>query len=161
MVGLSLLVCIFLMTFELGQTSVIGETENKAHILKLSKMMVKLESAVKDIQNDNRKLQNDNRQLKEVIAELSNRLENEIRLREQLEKRVRICEIYQREDDGNDVTLPQSSRNTTAKGKRISGKDYSKYYPNYLVSKRTTLELYFKPLKLLDKPIFPHKEFFC
>lgn len=134
MVGLSL-VCIFLVTFELGQTSVIGETESTAHILKLSKMMVELESAVKDIHIDNRKLQNDNRQLKEVVAELSNRLENEIRLREQLEKRVRRCEIYQREDDRNEVTLPQSSRNTTAKGKRITGKDYFEYYPNYPVSK--------------------------
>lgn len=143
MVGLSL-VCIILVTFEIGQTSVIGETETTAQILKLSQMMVKLESAVKDIQNDNRKLQNDNRKLQndnrrlnEVIAELSNRVENEIRLREQLEKRVRRCEIYQREGDGNDVTLPQSSRNTTAKGKRISGKVYFEYYPNYPVSKGT------------------------
>lgn len=136
MVGLSL-VCIILVTFEIGQTSVIGETETTAQILKLSQMMVKLESAVKDIQNDNRKLQNDNRRLNEVIAELSNRVENEIRLREQLEKRVRRCEIYQREGDGNDVTLPQSSRNTTAKGKRISGKVYFEYYPNYPVSKGT------------------------
>lgn len=125
MVGLSL-VCIFLVTFELGQTSVIGETESTAQILKLSKMMVKLESAVKDIQNDNRKLQNvnrklqnDNRQLKEVMAEFSNRLENEIRLREKLEKQVRICELCQRE---NDTIVSQSSLNTTAKGKRISGK---------------------------------------
>lgn len=122
MAGLSLLVCIFLVTFELGQTSVIGETENTAQILKLSKMMVKLESAVEDIQNDNQKLQNDNRQLKGVIAELSNRLENEIRLREELEKRVRICEICQNED-GNDVIVAQSSLNTMAKGKRITGKD--------------------------------------
>lgn len=138
MAGLRLLVCVFLVTFELGQTSVIGETENTAQILKLSKMMVKLDSAVEDIQNDNRELKNDNRQLNEVITELSNRLENEIRLREDLEKRVRICEIYQREDDGNDVTVPQSSRNTTTiKGKRISGKDYFEYYPNDPVSKGT------------------------
>lgn len=54
MAGLRLLVCVFLVTFELGQTSVIGETENTAQILKLSKMMVKLDSAVEDIQNDNR-----------------------------------------------------------------------------------------------------------
>lgn len=123
MAGPSLLVFVFLVTFELGQTSVIGETENTAQILKLSKMMVKLESAVKDIQNDNQKLQNDNRQLKEVIAELSNRLKNEIRLREQLEKRVGRCETCQNED-GNDVIVAQSSLNTTAKEKRITGKDF-------------------------------------
>lgn len=131
MAGFSLLVCIFLVTFELGQTSVIGETENTAQILKLSKMMVKLESAVEDIQNDNQKLQNDNRQLKEVIAELSNRLENEIRLREELEKRVRICEICQNEDE-NDVIVAQSSLNTMAKGKRITGKDFKVRKPSPL-----------------------------
>lgn len=131
MAGFSLLVCIFLVTFELGQTSVIGETENTAQILKLSKMMVKLESAVEDIQNDNQKLQNDNRQLKEVIAELSIRLENEIRLREELEKRVRICEICQNKD-GNDVIVAQSSLNTMAKGKRITGKDFKVRKPSPL-----------------------------
>lgn len=106
--------CIFLVTFELGQN--VGQTKIAAQILKLSKMMIKLESVVEDIQNDNQKLQNDSRQLKEVIAELSNRLENEIRHREELEERVRIpiCEICQREDD--DVTVPQSSLNTRLNG---------------------------------------------
>lgn len=51
----------------------IGETEIAAHILKLSKMMVKLESAVEDIQKDNRKLQNENLTKRQPAVDMSNR----------------------------------------------------------------------------------------
>lgn len=117
MAGFCLLIGVFLVTFDYGHTgNDIRDTgSTKQQILELSKMMAKLESVVEEIQNDNRKL-------KGVISELSNRLENEIRLRGQLEERVRRCEICLNEDDENDVIMHQTSLNTTTTRKRFSGK---------------------------------------
>lgn len=115
MAGFCLLVGVFLVTFDYGHTvdDIWDTGSTRQQILELSKMMAKLESAVEEIQNDNRK---------GVISELSNRLENEIRLRGQLEERVRRCEICLNEDDGNDVIMHQTSLNTTTTRKRFSGK---------------------------------------
>lgn len=115
MAGFCLLIGVFLVTFDYGHTgNDIRDTgSTKQQILKLSKMMAKLESVVEEIQNDNRKL-------KGVISELSNRLKNEIRLRGQLEERVRRCEICLNEDDENDVIMHQTSLNTTTTRKRFS-----------------------------------------
>lgn len=117
MAGFCLLIGVFLVTFDYGHTGddIRDTGSTKQQILELSKTMAKLESVVEEIQNDNRKL-------KGVISELSNRLKNEIRLRGQLEERVRRCEICLNEDDGNDVIMHQTSLNTTTTRKRFSGK---------------------------------------
>lgn len=100
MACLCLLFCLFLLTFELGHT------DCTAKILELSKTLVKLKS---------------------FIEEMSSRLETEVRLREQLEERVRRSEICQKEEDnvtdgGRDVIVSEPSLKTLTKEKRSSGK---------------------------------------
>lgn len=109
-------------TSELGQTSVTGETEIAAQILKLFKMMVKLESAVEKTRNDNRKLQNkkqklqsENRQFNWVIAELSNRLEKRVSNSERTGEASSIMWDISKEKRRKCVIVPQSSLNTTSR----------------------------------------------
>lgn len=106
MACLCLLFCLFLLTFELGHTGAIGDTDCTAKILELSKTLVKLKS---------------------FIEEMSGRLETEVRLREQLEERVRRSQICQKEennvtDGGSDVIVSEPSLKTLTKEKRSSGK---------------------------------------
>lgn len=106
MACLCLLFCLFLLTFELGHTGAIGDADCSAKILELSKTLVKLKS---------------------FIEEISGRLETEVRLREQLEERVRRSEICQKEEDnvtdgGRDVIVSEPSLKTLTKEKRSSGK---------------------------------------
>lgn len=106
MACLCLLFCLFLLTFKLGHAGVIGDTDCTAKILELSKTLVKLKS---------------------FIEEMSGRLETEVRLREQLEERVRRSQICQKEDDnvtdgGSDVIVSELSLKTLTKEKRSSGK---------------------------------------
>lgn len=101
-----LLFCLFLLTFELGHTGAIGDTDCTAKILELSKTLVKLKS---------------------FIEEMSSHLETEVRLREQLEERVRRSQICQKEEDnvtdgGSDVIVSEPSLKTLTKEKRSSGK---------------------------------------
>eukprot|EP00105_Crassostrea_gigas_P003159 XP_011415918.1 PREDICTED: complement C1q tumor necrosis factor-related protein 2 [Crassostrea gigas] len=105
MACLCLLFCLFLLTFELGHTGAIGDTDCTAKILELSKTLVKLKS---------------------FIEEMSGRLETEVRLREQLEERVRRSQICQKEEDnvtdgGSDVIVSEPSLKTLTKEKRSSG----------------------------------------
>lgn len=106
MACLCLLLCLFFVTFELGHTDAIGDNDCTAKILDLSKTLVKLES---------------------LIEEMSSRLETEVRHREQLEKRVRRCDICQKEEDsvtdgGSDEIVSEPSLKTLTKEKRSSGK---------------------------------------
>lgn len=106
MACLCLLFCLLLLTFELGHTGAIGDTDCTAKILELSKTLVKLKS---------------------FIEEMSGRLETEVRLREQLEERVRRSQICQKEennvtDGGSDVIVSEPSLKTLTKEKRSSGK---------------------------------------
>lgn len=80
-----------------------GDTDCTAKILELSKTLVKMKS---------------------FIEEMSSRLETEVRLRKQLEERVRRS---QKEEDnvtdgGSDVIVSELSLKTLTKEKRSNGK---------------------------------------